>query len=199
MYTGIVEECGRVGAVTDRGRGASITVGCDTEGLDPDDSISLSGVCVTAERVGEGWFEGHLSGETLARTYLGTLSDGDPVNIERPLGVTDRFDGHVVKGTVDTVTEVLDVEDHGDGEGWTFTVRTPEEYGAYVVEKGALALDGISLTVSDVSAGSFTVAVVPRTHERTTLSAKDAGDPVHFEADIFAKYAAGQDRAPADC
>jgi len=194
MYTGIVEECGRIEAVDAADSGASVRVSCETGGLHPDDSISISGTCLTAERVGDGWFEAYMSSETVERTYLASLSQGEPVNVERPLPATGRFDGHVVKATADTVTTVRAIEDHGEDGDWTFTFEVPDEHREYVVEKGAVALDGISLTVSDVSDDRFEVAVVPTTYDLTTLSAKQPGDPVHFEADILAKYVAKQRR-----
>lgn len=186
MYTGVVETTGQIESNTQVGDGCRLRIETDTAGLGPDDSISISGVCLTAEAVGDGWFEAFLSAETVNRTYLAALSAGDRVNVERPLGTSGQFDGHVVKGTVDTVVEVVDID--SVGEGWQFTVTVPDGYEQYLVEKGAVALDGASLTVAELTAETFSVAVVPQTYEITTLSAKQVGDPVHFEADILAKY-----------
>lgn len=186
MYTGVVETTGRIESKKRVDSGCRLRIEADTSGLQPDDSISIGGVCLTAEAVGEDWFDAFLSAETVARTYLADLSVGDHVNVERPLGADGQFDGHVVKGTVDTVVDIVDIESLG--EDWIVTFAIPEGYGQYLVEKGAVAVDGISLTVADLTAETFSVAVVPQTYEVTTLSEKQVGDPVHFEADILAKY-----------
>jgi riboflavin synthase len=186
MYTGIVEATGSVRTVERVASGCTVEIATETAALTPEDSIGVSGVCLTAEEVGDGWFRAFLSEETVDRTYLADLRAGDSVNIEYPLGAEDRFDGHVVKGTVDTVTEIVEIEQLG--EDWSFRFEIPSGYEPYLVTKGAVALDGISLTVADVRAETFDVAVVPTTYELTTLSEKSVGDPVHFEADILAKY-----------
>lgn len=190
MYTGIVETTGRIRDVTQFESGCRLRIAADTTGLDPDDSISISGVCLTAESVGDGWFEAFLSAETVERTYLGDLEPGEAVNVEKPMPAEGRFDGHVVKGTVDTVVEITDIETLG--EDWRFEFSVPDGHEQYLVEKGAVALDGMSLTVAALGEETFSVAVVPTTYEVTTLSEKQIGDPVHFEADILAKYAERQ-------
>lgn len=186
MYTGIVETTGQITEKRQFESGCRLRVRVETADLSPDDSIGISGVCLTAESVGDGWFDAFLSEETVSRTYLADLSPGDSVNVERPLPSDGRFDGHVVKGTVDTVVEISDIESPGDD--WRFTFTVPEGYEQYLVEKGAVALDGTSLTVADLTEETFSVAVVPQTYDITTLSEKEVGDPVHFEADILAKY-----------
>ncbi len=186
MYTGIVETTGQIAERRQFESGCRLRIRVETPGLSPDDSIGISGVCLTAESVGDGWFDAFLSEETVSRTYLADLSPGDRVNVERPLPSDGRFDGHVVKGTVDTVVQISDIESLGDD--WRFTFTVPEGYEQYLVEKGAVALDGTSLTVADLTEETFSVAVVPQTYDITTLSEKDVGDPVHFEADILAKY-----------
>lgn len=186
MYTGVVETSGEIRTVDEYERGCRIEISTDVTGIEPDGSVGISGVCLTAESVGDGRFEAFLSAETVERTYLAALESGDAVNVERSLPADDRFHGHVVKGTVDAVTEVADVE--ADGDGWRFAFAVPDGYGRYLVEKGAVAIDGVSLTVTDVAAETFDVAVVPTTYEVTTLSETSVGDPVHFEADLFAKY-----------
>ncbi|WP_058994329.1 riboflavin synthase [Haloarcula sp. CBA1127] len=188
MYTGVIETTGTVRAVEQNEQGTTIRITAETTDIDTADSVSVSGVCVTAESVDTDGFKAALSTETVTRTYLATLSADAVVNIERPVPADGRFHGHVVKGTVDTVTEIIAAERRGDG--WQFRFSIPEGYEPYLVEKGSVALDGISLTVSDVSADTFSVAVVPETYDRTTLATKDSGDRVHFEADILAKYAA---------
>lgn len=178
------------------GGSASLRVECDLPGVEPEDSIAVAGVCLTATAVGEEWFEADLSAETVERTYLASLDPGQEVNLERPLPADGRFHGHVMKGTVDTVTELLDVA--AEGEGWRYTVATPPAYADLVVEKGAVGLDGISLTVAavDRQRGRFDVAIVPQTRAVTTLESAGPGDPMHFEADVLGKYA--RDRGGAD-
>jgi riboflavin synthase len=195
MYTGVVETTGVLRSVDSRDGGCRLRVAADTTDLAPDDSISVHGVCLTAERVGDDWFEAFCSRETVARTYLADCSPGDAVNVERPVAPDGALDGHVVKGTVDTVTTVVGIEP--DGDGWRYEFRIPAGHERYLVEKGAIAIDGISLTVADVTPETFTVAVVPTTREVTTLSEKSVGDPVHFEADLLAKYVERQ-RAGAE-
>jgi len=186
MYTGVIERTGTVGVVEPLESCCRVEIASETGDLRPEDSIAVNGVCLTASAVGDDWFQAVLSAETVERTYLADLQPGDAVNVERPLGTAGRFDGHLVKGTVDTVTAVTDITDLG--EDWLFEFAVPAGYEQYLVEKGAVALDGIGLTVADLSADTFTVAVVPTTYEVTTLSTKELGDPVHFEADILAKY-----------
>jgi len=156
-------------------------------------SISVSGVCLTVEAFAsttadDSWFEVFLATETVDKTYLGELSVGESVNIERAMPADGRFDGHVVQGHVDTVTTVDAIEEVGDD--WRFTFELPEGYGQYIVDKGSICLDGISLTVAaiDREAGTFDVAIIPTTYELTTLQEKAVGDPIHIEVDVIAKY-----------
>ncbi|MFD1514054.1 riboflavin synthase [Halomarina rubra] len=188
MYTGLVEEVGRIVAVTPETSGCRVVVEAPVTDLAVDDSVAVSGVCLTAEAVGDGWFEAYLSAETVERTYLASLRPGAAVNIERPLSADGRFDGHVVKGTTDTTTEVVAIEERGDNDDRLLTVAIPDGYEQYLVEKGAVAVDGISLTVADLTEETFTLAIIPQTNAKTTLSEKAVGDPVHFEADVLAKY-----------
>jgi riboflavin synthase len=186
MFTGIVEETGEVLAVEDDGDGRRLRVGTTFDGLSDGQSISVSVVCLTVEEYGDGWFSLFLARETRDRTYLGTLGVGDEVNLERALPADGRLDGHFVQGHVDATAEVLAVE--RVGEDWTYTFALPETQAAYVVEKGSIALDGISLTVADRDEETFSVAIIPETYDLTTLSEKSAGDPVHVEVDVVAKY-----------
>jgi riboflavin synthase len=184
------------------------------------ESISVSGACLTVEAVGastpteersvqehEGErerqgggggeadepeaFELFLARETLDRTYLDELDVGDRVNLERAMAADGRFDGHVVQGHVDGTAEVTRVERQDEESGdWTFAFSLPPSLARYVVEKGSITVDGISLTVADLREGGdeFTVAIIPATHDLTTLSEKRVGDPVHLEVDVMAKY-----------
>ncbi|ADB62125.1 riboflavin synthase, alpha subunit [Haloterrigena turkmenica DSM 5511] len=191
MFTGIVEETGEIVARERTDDGLRLRIGADAvaTGLEHGQSISVSGVCLTVERFETGaWFEVFLATETVERTYLGTLEEGDIVNLERAMPADGRFDGHVVQGHVDavaTVTEIESVE-----EDWFFEFELPEGYAKYVVEKGSITLDGISLTVADLdeAAGRVTVAIIPTTYDLTTLSEKSVGDQVHLEVDVLAKY-----------
>ena len=205
MYTGIVETTASVLAVDLVGDGCRIRIETRTEDIDleieREESIAVDGVCLTADLVTESWIEAVCSPETIARTTLADRSAGDQVNLERPLPANGRFHGHVVTGTVDTTTEIVAVDtpttdhseptDEGASEGGReLTIAIPSGYDQYVVEKGSVALDGISLTVASVddTAGTFRVATVPTTESVTTLSELNAGDSLHFEADVLAKY-----------
>ena len=195
MFTSIVEGTGAVRERTETADGLRLRIG--VEGFDDlhhGQSISVSGVCLTVEEYaaddGEaadgGWFEVFLASETVAKTYLGDVAEGDPVNVERAMPADGRFDGHVVQGHVDTVAEVTGIE--RVGEDWRFAFAIPEGHADYLVDKGSVTLDGISLTVAEKRDGEFDVAVIPTTYELTTLSEKSVGDPVHLEVDVIAKY-----------
>ena len=191
MFTGIVEETGEIVARERTDDGLRLRIGADTvaTGLEHGQSISVSGACLTVEEYDEGaWFEVFLATETVERTYLGDLEVGDTVNLERAMPADGRFDGHVVQGHVDAVATVRNIE--SVEEDWFFEFDLPEGYDRYVVEKGSITLDGISLTVADLDAdaGRVTVAIIPTTYELTTLSEKEPGDPVHLEVDVLSKY-----------
>ena len=193
MFTGIIEATGTVEDVVDDegGRRLRIAVGDDFGAFSHGESISVGGVCLTVEEwdteQGE-WFSVFTAAETLAKTTLSAVEEGDLVNLERALPADGRLDGHVVQGHVDTTTEVVGVEQVG--EDWTFTFALPDGHGQYVAPKGSIALDGISLTVADVDddAGTFSVAVIPTTYDLTSLSERTAGDRVNVEVDVLAKY-----------
>lgn len=191
MFTGIVEETGTLLARDQAEDGLRLRIGAEevATGLEHGQSISVSGVCLTVERYSDGeWFEVFLATETVDRTYLGDLETGAAVNVERAMPADGRFDGHVVQGHVDAVATVTDVEPVD--EDWFFEFELPDGYERYVVEKGSITLDGISLTVADLDAqgGLVTVAIIPTTYQLTTLSEKAPGDPVHLEVDVLAKY-----------
>ncbi|MDB2245869.1 riboflavin synthase [Halorubrum ezzemoulense] len=196
MFTGIVEGTGTVRERTETDDGLRLRIGVDGfDDLHHGQSISVSGVCLTVEEHGSDdggttdggdWFSVFLASETVAKTYLGGIEAEDAVNVERAMPADGRFDGHVVQGHVDTVAEVTGIE--RVGEDWRFTFATPEGHGDYLVDKGSVTLDGISLTVAEKRAGEFDVAVIPTTYDLTTLSEKSVGDPVHLEVDVIAKY-----------
>ena len=186
MFTGIVEETGEITDVTMTDEGRRLRIATSFDGLSQGASISVSGACLTVEAFGDGWFSVFLATETLDRTYLGDLAVGDQVNLERAMAADDRFDGHVVQGHVDGTAEVVDVQRIGDD--WEFTFSLPDALAGYVVEKGSISVDGISLTVAALDGEQFAVAIIPETYDVTTLSEKSAGDPVHLEVDVVAKY-----------
>lgn len=179
MFTGIVEELGRLEARD----GQRVRIGARTviEDAQLGDSIAVNGCCLTVVAQGEDWWEADVSPETEQRTNLADLTEGDPVNLERPLRLSDRLGGHLVQGHVDAVAEVLDpVPD--------LRVAIPEGLGHYLVEKGSVTVDGVSLTVAALDDASFTVAVIPHTAEVTNLGRRRAGERVNLEVDVVAKY-----------
>ena len=186
MFTGIVEETGEITDVTMTDEGRRLRIATSFDGLSQGASISVSGACLTVEAFGDGWFSVFLATETLDRTYLGDLAVGDQVNLERAMAADDRFDGHVVQGHVDGTAEVVGVK--RIGADWEFTFSLPDALAGYVVEKGSISVDGISLTVAALDGEQFAVAIIPETYDVTTLSEKSAGDPVHLEVDVVAKY-----------
>jgi riboflavin synthase len=187
MFTGIVEAVGEVAAVDDAPDGRRLRLDVPfAEELQAGASLCVSGACLTVERGGPGWIEVFLSAETVDRTTLGALDVGDGVNLERALAAHGRFDGHVVQGHVDDTAAVVDVRPVGDD--WTFVFELPDHLDRYVVEKGSIAVDGISLTVADLTDESCSVAIIPETYRQTTLGETAVGDPVHLEADVLAKY-----------
>ena len=188
MFTGIVEELGEVVAWSDLGDAARVTLRGPlvTSDVAAGDSIAVNGVCLTVVDAADGCFSADVMKETLVRSALGALEVASPVNLERAVRLQDRLGGHLVQGHVDGTGEVLAVE---PAEHWTVvTVSLPTELGRYVVEKGSITVDGVSLTVSAVGHTSFAVSLIPTTLERTTLGRKGVGDPVNLEVDITAKY-----------
>ena len=177
MFTGLIEE---LGAVRSRdGRRFSFAAEIVTGDAKVGDSIAVNGCCRTVVERGPGWWSADVVEETLARTTRGRLRDGDPVNLERPVRLSDRLGGHVVQGHVDGVGRI-------ESPAPDLVVATPDT--RYVVEKGSIAVDGVSLTVVDVDDGGFQVAVIPHTAEVTTLGRRRPGDEVNVEFDILAKY-----------
>lgn len=163
-----------------------VDVGSLAEGTKIGDSVAVSGVCLTVTRLDGGAAAFDLSGETLSRTTLGQLKAGDAVNLERALRADSRMGGHFVQGHVDGVGKIRGIE--RSRAGWTFEFEAPQGLLAQIVEKGSVAVDGISLTAASLTARGFTVAVIPHTFENTTLGKKKTGDAVNVEADILGKY-----------
>lgn len=186
MFTGIVEDTAEITAREETDDGLRLRIAAPfLEGLEPGASIAVSGVCLTVEESGSGWFETFLAEETRDVTYLGELATGEQVNIERAMLANGRFDGHIVQGHVDGVTTITDIE--MIDEDWRFTFAMPE-HARYLAPKGSIGLDGISLTIAELGTDTFEVAIIPETYELTTLSEKSPGDPVHVEYDVIAKY-----------
>ncbi len=190
MFTGIVEEVGVVAKISEK----ALTVRASkvTEDLKLGDSIAVNGACLTAVNFGESGeregieFSVDLSPETMRRTALGDLTPGRPVNLERALLASDRMGGHIVQGHVDGTGRVMSTKPEGDSV--IFRIRVPKRLNRYIVEKGFVAVDGISLTVVKRGASSFILAVIPYTATNTNLAAISVGDRVNLEADILAKY-----------
>src|SRR5205085_11482539 len=189
MFTGIVEELGRVLGIEKRGEGVRITVGARlvTEGTREGDSVAVNGVCLTALDVRRDSFAADGSRETLQRSTLGGLRPGSAVNLERAVTPATRLGGHIVQGHVDARGRFLSAEEHGGS--WTVRIAYPPEVARYLVFKGSVAVEGISLTVAGLGEDYFEVAIIPKTWAVTNLSHLRAGDPVNIEADIIAKYA----------
>jgi riboflavin synthase len=185
VFTGIVEERGRVRS-TD---GARLEVECRSVSGDAvvGGSVSVNGVCLTVVDRDDGGLAFDLAPETVDRSTLGTLRAGDPVNLERPLTLATRLGGHLVQGHVDGVATVDAVGSMANG-GTTMRIRIPRGVERYVVEKGSVAVDGVSLTVTAVEDGAFGVALVPHTLSATTLGERRPGDAVNLEVDVLAKY-----------
>lgn len=185
MFTGIVEERGVVREVG----GSRLAVGCRTVTSDAEvgASVSVNGVCLTVVE----WSEAHLafdmSEETLRRTSFARLSEGDPVNLERPLTLASRLGGHLVQGHVDGVGEVVEVAPGTDRSAWV-TIRAPSPLRRFLVEKGSVCVDGVSLTVAALDGDTFAVALIPHTLAATTLGSAKPSDPVNLEVDVIAKY-----------
>jgi riboflavin synthase len=189
VFTGIVEEVGRIESFVLRPTGARLRVRCGlvTSDANEGSSIAVNGVCLTALNIRSGSFEADLAPETLRRTNLGDLQTGSAVNLERPLLATGRLSGHVVQGHVDGTGEFESLAILGDNNYW-LRIRVPQELDRYIVYKGSIAIDGISLTVASIENRILSVTIIPHTYEMTALKTRKPVDRVNLECDIFAKY-----------
>ena len=188
MFTGIIEELGKLAALECAAESATLTVDGPLVAADlrPGSSVAVNGVCLTVTRVSGGQFAADVMGETLARSSLGALAPGSPVNLERPLRADGRLDGHIVQGHVDGTGTVCD---RRPAENWqVLRIQLVPSLQRYVAYKGSVAVDGVSLTVSAVGRSWFEVSLIPETLARTTLGALGPGDPVNIEVDVLAKY-----------
>lgn len=189
MFTGIVEGLGIVESIESRGGGARVRIACRAvlDDAAEGSSIAVNGVCLTAVDLLPGSFSADLAPETLKRSNLGDLRAGSRVNLERPLAPGGRLSGHIVQGHVDGTGEFLSLDSLGH-DHWWLQVRVPPELDRYLVYKGSIAIDGISLTVASIESGVLGVTVIPHTFENTTLGSRRPGDRVNLECDILAKH-----------
>ena len=209
MFTGIIEEVGKIDRISRGSSSARLRVSCSTvtEGTKVGDSIAVNGVCLTATRVDKDGFEADVMDETVKRTSLSSLKSGSPVNLERAMAADGRFGGHIVAGHVDCTGTIKSIKNEEMAVVYEIGVDAARQntgsYGSgsesggaaqnknpmrYIVEKGSIAIDGISLTVASVSDDAFTVSIIPHTISNTTLSEKKTGDTVNLETDIIGKY-----------
>lgn len=188
MFTGIVEEVGTVRSVQRGSTSSFIEIQAHTvlEGTKLGDSIAVNGVCLTVTELGRDSFRADVMNETISRSSLGSLRSGSPVDLERAMAAGGRFGGHIVSGHIDGTGTITDIKK--DGIAHWYTVSAPPGIMRYIVEKGSIAIDGISLTVARVTEGTFSVSIIPHTAAQTVLSHKKAGDTVNLENDIIGKY-----------
>src|SRR6266852_3047018 len=190
MFTGIIEEVGRIASIKTKGEHRRLTVSCSKllPELKQGDSISVSGVCLTSVEIARDAFAADLAQETWIRTSFSRLKTGALVNLELPMRASGRFDGHVVQGHVDGTGTVVSLEPIPDGNDYVLAINVPSELTRYIVAKGSLAIEGISLTVAVIEGTQVRVAVIPHTAEVTNLRSLKTGDPVNLEVDVVAKY-----------
>lgn len=188
MFTGVIEGVGRVRSVKRKGDGLVVEISADfdLERSNVGDSVSVNGCCLTiTSRLGKS-FWADVSPETLAASTFGRLKEGDQVNLERALKLGSRLDGHIVQGHADAVGKVVDIKDYSGSK--EFFVQIPDNLARYVVEKGSVAVDGVSLTVNRVEGSIFSVMIIPHTQLKSTFQFLDRGDEVNLEVDIIGKY-----------
>jgi riboflavin synthase len=190
MFTGIVEEVGRVARIGQRGenRRMTITAGNTPKELKAGDSIAVSGVCLTAIDIQPGSFCADLAPETWVRTSFSRIHEGALVNLELPMKADGRFGGHIVQGHVDGVGKLIALDRIAGSENWWLRIELPREVEKYTVFKGSISIEGISLTIAKLEDRICTIAIIPHTVEVTNLNSLKPGDPVNLEADLIAKY-----------
>ena len=188
MFTGLVEEVGTLQGLQTGAKTCILTIGCRKvlEGTEIGDSIMTNGVCLTVTSLGGTYFTADVMNETLSRSDLGDLRPGSPVNLERAMPADGRFGGHIVSGHIDGTGTILSIRE--DANAVWFTVGADRTLLDYVVEKGSIAMDGISLTVAAVTDQNFSVSLIPHTRAVTNLASKKVGDPLNLETDIIGKY-----------
>jgi riboflavin synthase len=190
MFTGIVEEVGKVVKIQQRGENRRITVEANNspKQLRIGDSVAVSGVCLTALDIKPNSFSADLAPETWERTSFSRIHEGALVNLELPMKADGRFGGHIVQGHVDGVGRLIELERIADSENWWLHIEIPSEIEKYTVFKGSISIEGISLTVAKLEGNRCTIAVIPHTVEMTNLGTLEPGDPVNLEGDLIAKY-----------
>jgi riboflavin synthase len=190
MFTGIIEEVGRVTRIEERGENRRITVAAKniSQDLKPGDSVAVSGVCLTAIEIKPESFCADLSPETWLRTSFSRMQVGTLVNLELPMKADGRFGGHIVQGHVDGVGKLIALERIANSENFWLRIELPRDVEKYTVHKGSISIEGISLTVAQLEGKNCTVAIIPHTVEMTNLNSLKPGDPVNLEADLIAKY-----------
>jgi len=190
MFTGIVEEVGRITSIAQKGENRRITVEAKTapKELGTGHSVAVSGVCLTALDIRPHSFCADLAPETWARTSFSRIKKGALVNLELPMKADGRFGGHIVQGHVDGVGRLIGLERIADSENWWLHIEIPAEIEKYTVYKGSISIEGISLTVAKLEGTRCTIAIIPHTVEMTNLNSLEPGDPVNLEADLIAKY-----------
>jgi riboflavin synthase len=191
MFTGIIEEVGRIAAIDVAGKKRRLTINCAKllPELKQGDSIAVSGVCLTAVDITVNSFTADLAQETWARTSFSRLHPGALVNLEMPMRANGRFDGHMVQGHVDGAGTLVSLDPITGGNDYVLKLHVPSELTRYIVPKGSLAIEGISLTVAAIDGVEVQVAIIPHTAEVTNLKSLRAGDPLNLEVDVIAKYA----------
>jgi riboflavin synthase len=190
MFTGIVEEIGKVTRIEQRGENRRITVSAANtpKELGTGSSVAVSGVCLTALDIKSGSFCADLAPETWVRTSFSRIHEGALVNLELPMKADGRFGGHIVQGHVDGVGKMISFDRIAESENWWLNIELPDDVEKYTVYKGSISIEGISLTVADIDKNRCTVAIIPHTVEMTNLHSLKPGDPVNLEADLIAKY-----------
>ena len=189
MFTGIIEATGKLAAVVKRGNDISVTIDSaelDFSDVKLGDSIACNGVCLTVTHLGPHSFNADISSETLAHTLFGHYQTGQRINLEKAMLPTTRMGGHIVSGHVDGVTEVIKVEQ--SGRAWHLWLALPKALAHYIAAKGSVTIDGVSLTVNELSNDAFRLTIVPHTAEQTTISQLKVGSKVHLEVDLIARY-----------
>ncbi len=200
MFTGIVEEIGRIRWIEQRGENRRITVAAEhaPKELQTGNSVSVSGVCLTALDIKPGSFCADLAPETWVRTSFSRIHEGALVNLELPMKADGRFGGHIVQGHVDGVGKLIAFERIAESENWWLDIELPEDVAKYTVYKGSISIEGISLTVAKLDRDRCTIAIIPHTVEMTNLHSLKVGDPVNLEADLIAKYVEKMMRGDAE-
>lgn len=187
MFTGLIEDIGKIAAVKKIGDGVRFSIGSPKlNDLKIDDSIAVNGCCLTAVAVQSNTFEVEVVEETLKKTTLGSFTVGTEVNLERAMRLSDRLGGHLVLGHVDGVGQILSIEERSTS--WWLTVAIPSELERYLIHVGSIAIDGISLTIAELSGNTVSVSIIPHTWSVTTIGQKRTGDAVNIEADMIGKY-----------